>query len=365
MLYKTIDCRLGSNKDFQIVCNNLHENDIKIVFDGVFNHVGRGFWAFKDLLLNRENSKFKDWFVNVNFNGNNVYNDGLYYEGWEGHFELVKLNLQNDIVVQYLFECISTWIKEFNIDGLRLDVAYSLNAEFLKKLRKFCDSQKLDFYLLGEVLHGDYNRLMNEQMLHSVTNYQAYKGIWSSFNDMNMFEINSTLERHFNAEYVGKHMLNFVDNHDVERIASILKNPEHLKLVFALMFAIPGIPCIYYGSEWGALGKKQKGNDDLLRPYFEEPINNDLTKYIAKLSEIYKNEKALTYGSYKKLFLTNKQIIFERSIDKEKIIIAINSDSTKFNANFKTDITEGIDLITGNKSSIVELPPISVSYLKV
>ena len=152
--YAKIDCRLGSNEDFAKVCRELHKRGIKVVLDGVFNHVGRGFWAFQDVLRNRENSRYKDWF-HINFSGNSNYNDGFWYEGWEGHFELVKLNLWNNEVVEHIFSCIKGWVDEFDIDGLRLDVAYCLDKEFLKRLRGFTNGLKQDFVLIGELLHGD------------------------------------------------------------------------------------------------------------------------------------------------------------------------------------------------------------------
>lgn len=165
---------------------------IRVVLDGVFNHVERGFWAFQDVLQHREQSEYRDWFY-IRFDGNSCYNDGLWYEGWEGHFELVKLNLDNPKVTEYLFSCIRSWIDEFQIDGLRLDVAYCLNESFLRKLRQFCDSVRQDFFLLGEILFGDYRRIVNAGMLHSCTNYECYKGLYSSFNDMNLFEISYSL----------------------------------------------------------------------------------------------------------------------------------------------------------------------------
>ena len=225
--YRKIDCRLGSNEDFKQVCDKLHSEGIRVVLDGVFNHAGRGFWAFQDVLKNRENSPYLNWF-HINLGGNSNYNDGLWYEGWEGNYDLVKLNLQNEEVVQYLLESVRGWVDEFDIDGLRLDVAYCLDENFVRRLRSFCDSLKPDFFLVGEMLHGDYNRLMNDSMLHSATNYECYKGLYSSFNSMNMFEIVHSLLRQFGPEnwtlYKGKHLLSFVDNHDVTRVASILTN---------------------------------------------------------------------------------------------------------------------------------------------
>ena len=103
--FKKIDCRLGTNEDFKEVCEDLHKHNVKIVLDGVFNHVGRGFWAFKDVQEKKWDSPYKDWF-HISFDGNSCYDDGFWYEGWEGHFELVKLNLQNPAVVDYLMECV-------------------------------------------------------------------------------------------------------------------------------------------------------------------------------------------------------------------------------------------------------------------
>ncbi len=115
--------------------------------DGVFNHVGRGFWAFQDVLKNRWDSPYKDWF-HISFDGNSNYNDGLWYEGWEGNFDLVKLNLRNEEVIQHILSCVKGWIDEFDIDGLRLDVAYCLDHDFIRRLRAHCDGLKQDFFLV-------------------------------------------------------------------------------------------------------------------------------------------------------------------------------------------------------------------------
>ena len=197
--FKTIDCRLGTNEDFKEVCEDLHKHNVKIVLDGVFNHVGRGFWAFKDVQEKKWDSPYKDWF-HISFDGNSCYDDGFWYEGWEGHFELVKLNLQNPAVVDYLMECVKYWIDEFDIDGLRLDVAYSLDHNFMRRLRSYTQELKPDFALIGEVLFGDYNIIVNDEMLHSCTNYECYKGLYSSFNCMNMFEIAHSLHRQFGSD---------------------------------------------------------------------------------------------------------------------------------------------------------------------
>ena len=367
--FAKIDCRLGTNEDFKEVCSDLKSKNIRIVLDAVFNHVGRGFWAFQDVIRNRESSKYREWFY-IDFNRNNNNNDGLFYEGWEGHYDLVKLNLQNQDVIDHIFENIKNWINEFDIDGLRLDVAYCLDKEFLKKLRKYCESIKPDFFILGEVLFGDYSQFVNNDMLHSCTNYECFKGLFSSFNDMNLFEISHSLNRQFGTDnsaiYKGLNLLKFVDNHDVSRIATILTNKNHLPLVYGLMFGMPGIPCIYYGSEWGQEGDK-KVSDYELRPSFDKPVYNDLSDLIKKLIEIHKENKVLTYGNYRAISLTNKQLVFERSFEGEKMIIAINLEATEKEVQMKGHKFKAVDLLSGNDIDIndkVDMDGYSMMYLK-
>lgn len=365
--YTKIDCRLGTNEDFKKVCDELHKAGIKVVLDGVFNHVGRGFWAFQDVLRNREGSPYRDWF-HISFEGNSNYNDGLWYEGWEGNFDLVKLNLRNEDVIQHIFSAVKGWIEEFDIDGLRLDVAYCLDHDFLRRLRQHTDGLKNDFYLVGETLHGDYNQWMNDSMCHSVTNYECYKGLYSSFNSMNMFEICHSLARQFGSEqwtlYKGKHLLSFVDNHDVTRVASILSNEKHLPLIYALSFGMPGIPCIYYGSEWGAKANKSEG-DPALRACFDKPEFNELSEFIAKLAAAKKGSKALNYGNFRNVVLTNHQCIFERACDGERVLVAINASDQPYTAHFDAGCGMATDLITGQPHDFgggSELPPYSAAF---
>ena len=232
--YKKIDVRLGTNEDFRDVCRELHKNGIRVVLDGVFNHVGRGFVQFRDVQRNRENSRYKDWF-HIHFGGNSNYNDGFWYEGWEGNYDLVKLNLRNEEVIAHIFDAVRYWVEYFDIDGLRLDVAYCLDRDFIRRLRSFTDSLKEDFFLVGEILGGDYKVIMGADKLHSATNYECYKGLHSSFNSLNMFEIIHSLIRQFGSDpwtlYPGAHLLSFVDNHDVSRIATTLTDPKHLPLM--------------------------------------------------------------------------------------------------------------------------------------
>ena len=368
--FKTIDCRLGTNEDFKEVCEDLHKHNVKIVLDGVFNHVGRGFWAFKDVQEKKWDSPYKDWF-HISFDGNSCYNDGFWYEGWEGHFELVKLNLQNPAVVDYLMECVKYCIDEFDIDGLRLDVAYSLDHNFMRRLRSYTQELKLDFALIGEVLFGDYNIIVNDEMLHSCTNYECYKGLYSSFNSMNMFEIAHSLHRQFGSDqwciYRGKHLMTFVDNHDVTRLASILTNKKHIPLAYGLLMGMPGIPCLYYGSEWAEQGEKAPDNDYALRPCFEEPKPNELTEFIKKLIRVRQESDALCNGAYKNVVIQNHQLVFERCSEKERVLVAINAADYPYTANAGELNGTAADLLTGETVTMngqLELKPYSVQYLK-
>ena len=284
----------------------------------------------------------------------------------------MKLNLDNPAVVDHQFDAIRAWVDQFDIDGLRLDVAYCLPQHYLRRLREFTSSLKPDFVLMGETLHGDYKQWMTPDMCHSVTNYECYKGLWSSFNSMNLFEIGHSLARQFGPEpwtlYKGAHLLSFLDNHDVTRIASQLTNKEHLAPAYALMFGMPGVPAVYYGSEWGLEGKKESWGDAPLRPALEKPEWNQLTDWISKLAKAKRESQALCYGSYRNVVLTNRQIIFERAVDGERVLVAINADDQPYTAHFDAGCGQAVDLITGELHDFGGgslLPPYSASFWKM
>ncbi len=368
--YKKIDTRLGTNEDFKELVQKFHEAGIRVIIDAVFNHVGRGFFAFRDVQEKRWDSPYKDWF-HLSFDGNSNYNDGFWYEGWEGNFDLVKLNLHNEDVVQHIFEAVDFWKSEFDIDGLRLDVAYCLDRGFLHRLREHCNGISDDFFLVGEMVHGNYYEYINDGMLHSVTNYECYKGLYSAMNSYNLFEIVHSLLRLFGPEdwclCRGMHLLSFVDNHDVSRIASILENPKHLPLIYGLLFGMPGIPIIYYGSEWGITGKKSDG-DPALRPEIKEPEWNSLTDLIAKLAEIKQHSEALNYGGIRQVVLTNRQCILERKSENERVLIAINIDENDYTAHFDAGCGQAEEMITGKLHDFgggSVLPGYSVQFWKM
>ena len=368
--YGKIDARLGTNEDFKEVCEKLHENGIKVILDGVFNHVGRDFFAFRDVKENKWNSRYKDWFY-TNFDGNSCYNDGFWYEGWEGHYELVKLNLDNPEVKQHILEKVAYWMDYFKIDGLRLDVAYMLNRQFMRELHNMCLSKNPDFFLLGEMIHGNYNDIVNSELLHSATNYECYKGLYSSFNSMNMFEIGHSLRNRFGKEdwcmYKNLKLVCFADNHDVTRLSSVLTNKNHIIPAYGILFGMPGIPSIYYGSEWGIEGRKEDG-DKALRPAIDSPFYNEITDFISKASKIRRENKSLCYGSFEILHMTNKQIVFEREFEGERIVILVNADENEYTAHFNANAGCGTDLISGEHYDFgggSKMLPYSVKYIKI
>ncbi|MBQ4088132.1 MAG: maltodextrin glucosidase [Clostridia bacterium] len=368
--FTKIDVRLGTNEDFKKVCDALHENGICVLLDGVFNHVGRDFFAFRDVKEHKWDSQYRDWF-HISFDGNSCYDDGFWYEGWEGHFELVKLNLQNPDVKQYLFDCVGRWMDEFGIDGLRLDVAYMLDRQFMRELRGFCTWKNPDFFLAGEMIHGNYNDIVNGEMLHSATNYECFKGLYSSFNSMNMFEIAHSLRNRFGSEdwcmYRGLRLINFADNHDVTRLASVLTDKNQLIPAYGLLFSMPGIPCVYYGSEWGIEGRKEDG-DWNLRPFVDAPMENELTAFIAKAADAYRTNRSLSMGTFEVLHLTNRQFIFERRFENERIIVMVNADGCEYTAHFNANAGCGTELLSGTHYDFgggSVLPPYSVQYVKM
>ena len=337
--YKKLDSRLGTNEDLKTFVGECHKQGIRVIFDGVFNHTGRDFFAFKDLQQNREQSKYRDWYCNVNFGGNNEYNDGFSYENWGGYNLLVKLNQRNPEVKQYISDVIRFWVSEFDVDGIRLDAADVLDFDFMKTLRAVANEVKPEFWLMGEVIHGDYNRWVNEGTLHSVTNYQLHKALYSGHNDHNYFEIAHTVKRLYELggnKPDGLKLYNFVDNHDVERIYTKLSNKAHFAPVHILLYTLPGVPSLYYGSEFGIEGKKEKWSDDSLRPElhledFKDAVEkNPCTKLIAALGQVRHKVPALSYGDYRELQLMNRQYAFSRNYKGTCVVVTVNNDDSDF-----------------------------------
>lgn len=374
--YYKIDERLGTNEDFKKLCEKLHENNIRIILDGVFNHVGREFWAFKDVQEKGRSSKYCGWFSGLNFDSRSPMGDDFNYQSWNGCYDLVKLNLRNQEVLDHLLNAVGSWIDEFDIDGLRLDAADSIDFEFFKILRKYVDSKKKEFWLMGEVIHGDYTRWANTEMLDSTTNYECYKGIYSSHNDKNYFEIAYSLNRLFGngGIYKDLYLYNFVDNHDVNRLASTLKLPEYIYNVYTLLYTMPGVPSIYYGSEYGIKAVKGNGTDLPLRPELElgkiDSANEKLFELIKKLGNIRMESETLKYGSYEQILVKNEQLVFSRRYKDDKVYILLNLSDKNSNLEFELPFNQGIDLLDDNKTIInggrisITVPSFSAKIIK-
>lgn len=335
MDYYQVDRRLGDNLTLVRLSDALHDRGIRLVLDAVFNHVGREFWAFKDVLKNGEESAYCDWFHNLRFGETNPKGDPFKYEGWQGHYNLVKLNLSNPDVRGHLLDAVGMWMEAFKIDGLRLDAADCVDLDFLQALNAFTKSRNPEFWLMGEVVHGDYRQWVNPSTLDSVTNYECYKGLYSSLNEANYFEIAYSLNRQFGKDglYREDHLYNFVDNHDVDRVASILKGSAHLYPLYILLFTMPGIPSVYYGSEWGIEGIKEDYSDKTLRPtlLLDQMNGNgkerDLPNVIQRLAKLREGSSALRNGSYRELLVEHQQFAFLRQDEHGAVIVALNSDA--------------------------------------
>ena len=355
--YKKLDSRLGDNGDLKNFVATCHEKGIKVIFDGVFNHTGRDFFAFKDIQEKRQNSPYVNWYCNVNFSGNTEYNDGFSYENWGGYNLLVKLNQRNPDVQNYICDVIRFWVSEFDVDGIRLDAADVLDFDFMKQLRRTAEEVKPDFWLMGEVIHGDYSRWVNGSTLHSVTNYALHKALYSGHNDHNYFEIAHTVKYLQNMGDLD--LYNFVDNHDVERIYTKLSNKAHFAPVHVLLYTLPGVPSIYYGSEFGIEGRKERTSDDSLRPalnladYADAVEKNPCTALVAALGKVRQNTPALNYGSYAELMLTNRQYAFARDLDGVRVIVTVNNDDNAASMNLAAgNATEYVGTLTGEKVSV-------------
>ncbi|NJN19118.1 MAG: DUF3459 domain-containing protein [Oscillochloris sp.] len=346
-----VDRRLGDDQTLADLAQALHQAGIRLILDGVFHHVGRDFWAFRDLQANGANSAYCDWFVDLDFNRRSPYDDAFSYAGWHGHYDLVKLNLSHPDLRAHLFDAVRMWFARYRIDGLRLDVAESIDPAFLRDLAALCRELRPDAWLLGEQIHGDYRRMTDQGKLDSATNYELYKGLYSSLNDGNYFEIAYALNRQFGAGGIYRNLplFNFVDNHDVARVASVLTNPAHLYPLYVLLLTMPGVPAIYYGSEWGIGGVKQH-DDWPLRPRLipdqaaATAPQPDLAPVITHLAALRHELAALRHGDYTQLHVAAQQLAFARSHADQQVIVALNADQAPASLAIPVDLPAGTTL---------------------
>jgi cyclomaltodextrinase len=344
-----VDRRLGTDETLAHLVRAAHDRGLRVVLDGVFNHVGRDFWAFRDVRERGRASEFVDWFAGLRFDARSPHGDPFAYEGWNGHFDLVKLNLSNPDVRNHILGAVRSWIVDFGADGLRLDAADVVDLGFQRELAAWCRSLDPDFWLLGEIVHGDYRRWANPETLDSVTNYECHKGLWSSLADRNYFEIAYALNRQFGPGglYAGLPLYNFADNHDQDRVASRLPEPRLLYPLHLLLFTMPGLPSIYYGSEWGLRGRRDPGDDGPVRPGLEPPHEigavpePDLPDTIRRLARLRASLPSLRRGSYRQVLVASEQLAFARENEAGAAIVVLNAADRPATVGLRDDFVAG------------------------
>lgn len=371
--YFRLDRRLGDDDDLVALVEAAHERGVAVVIDGVYNHVGRGFEPFVRLREEGEGSVYRSWFCGVDFTADNRFGDGFVYEGWEGVEELVALNHEEPAVREHLIRAAGHAVERFGVDGIRLDVAYSLPLGFIEALSGALRELRADVWLMGEVIHGDYAAFVAPGRLDSVTNYECYKGLWSSFNDRNLHEIAHSLDRLFgpggllaDALSRGSVPYSFADNHDVDRLASRLTTADHVFPLYAILSTMPGIPSVYYGSEYGIRGRKDDG-DATLRPAADE-IDRDrpeLAAYLRELNRVRASSMALRLGGFRLLGVDSATLLFARACPRgtETVLVAVNADPEPTQLEVPADLRgryeclfSGEEVSVDSASGLVDVP---------
>jgi cyclomaltodextrinase / maltogenic alpha-amylase / neopullulanase len=324
-----IDPRLGDEEDFTELINAAHERGLRILLDGVFNHVGRGFPAFAAVLEQGPSAPTASWF-------RLSWPDGARpgtepgYQAFEGHRQLVALNHDEPAVAAYVAAVMTHWL-ERGADGWRLDAAYAVPADFWATVLPEVRAAHPDAYVVGEVIHGDYARIVRESGMDSVTQYELWKAIWSSLNDANFFELAWALDRH-NGFTIAFPPLTFVGNHDVTRLASKLRDSRHLPHALAILLTVAGTPSIYYGDEQAFRGVKEDrpGGDDAIRPAFPvtpaqlAPYGWDTFKLHQHLIGLRRRHPWLHRARTSVLHLANAQLAYETRHEGRRLITALN-----------------------------------------
>lgn len=323
-----VDRRLGTEEDLAELSRHLRDRGITLMLDAVLNHVGRSHPIVREAASIGESAERARWIAGFD---PKKRRGGLpfSYEAWKGHDDLVRLDTSLPEVQAWLLDAVSGWVDRFGIGGLRLDAADCLDRSFVRALSE----RHPDLLLLGEAVHGDqYARLLDS--LDSVTNYEAYKSLWSSHNDGNFHELSWTLERLFGSEGLcrGRLLQSFADNHDVNRIASTLRDPAHLYTLYGILFSMPGIPSIYCGSEYGLEGRRTRSSDLPLRPRLDPDVlpsaapHPDLAAALARFAKARGASRAVREGTCEILRVEMRQIAYLRELPDDLAIIVVNSD---------------------------------------
>jgi glycosidase len=315
-----IDARLGDDADFDRLVGEAHQRGLRVLLDGVFNHVGTDFPRYRQAIDGDADAA--SWFRG---------RPGRFHT-FEGHGDLITLDHRNPAVVDYVADVMSHWLGR-GADGWRLDAAYAVPESFWAQVLPRVRANHPDAWFVAEVIHGDYTAFVDGSGVDSVTQYELWKAVWSSLNDGNFHELDWALQRH-NAFADTFAPLTFVGNHDVTRIASKLERPEHLAQALVLLLTIGGVPSVYAGDELGYLGVKEDraGGDDAVRPEFTAPPGEvdgpagDVLNLHRYLIGLRRRNPWLHEARTTQLHLTNRNYVFETRRGDDVLIVALNVD---------------------------------------
>ena len=313
-----IDPRLGDDSDFDHLIAEARGRGLRILLDGVFNHVGTEFGRHRDAVAGGDDSWFRK--------GRNGF------ATFEGHDGLITLNHRNPAVVDYVVDVMLHWLRR-GADGWRLDAAYAVPDAFWAEVLPRVRSEFADAWFVGEVIHGDYAGTVAASTFDSVTQYELWKAVWSSLNDGNFHELDHALTRHdeFLETFVP---MTFLGNHDVTRIASQLDDERYVGHALALLLTIGGTPTVYAGDEWAYRGVKEErfGGDDAVRPEFpsspdeSEHLGHDVFRLHQHLIGLRRRHPWLHDARSSALHLTNRQYVYRTTSDAGTLVVALNLD---------------------------------------
>ncbi len=326
-----IDPRLGDTADFEALASAARARGLKILLDGVFNHVGRDFPAFRTVLAEGPAAPQARWF-RLSWPRGTAPGTEPDYACFEGHRSLVTLNHAAPEVADHVAGVMNHWLAR-GADGWRLDAAYAVPPAFWARVLPRVRAAHPEAYIFGEVIHGDYRAFVAETGVDAVTQYELWKAIWSALNDRNLYELDHALDRHngFLADFAP---LTFVGNHDVTRIASRLDDPRHLPHALAVLFACGGTPTVYAGDEQGLRGIKEDraGGDDAVRPEFPEtpaglsPDGHGLFALHRDLARLRRANPWLHRARTRRVHLANRQIVLAVGAPEPGLLLALNLD---------------------------------------
>jgi cyclomaltodextrinase len=327
--HRRIDPRLGNGADFDALVAAAHDRGLRVLLDGVFNHVGREHPAFRAVVEQGPEAPTAEWF-RLRWPADRRPGTVPEYDTFEGHGQLVALDHSSPAVADWVTEVMSHWLDR-GADGWRLDAAYAVPPSFWATVLPRVRERHPDAYVVGEVIHGDYARVVEESGMDAVTQYELWKAVWSSINDGNLHELAHALGRHdgFLDSFVP---LTFVGNHDVTRIASRLGDPRHLPHALAVLFTVGGTPSVYAGDEQAFTGVKEDraGGDDAVRPAFPDspdelaPYGWPTYRLHQELIGVRRRHRWLHRARTTPLHRDNRQFSYAAGADGQRLVVALN-----------------------------------------